>query len=57
MFHRTLKNFTFQKNSLLRYELGHANLDDTKIQPKTKRIQFEKGTKKEDFEGKVVKLS
>ena len=57
VFHRTVNNFTFQKNSLLRYELGYANLDDTKTQPKTKRIKFEKGTKKEDFEGKVVKLN
>ena len=48
---------TLQTNSLLGYQLGYANLTDTKIHKQGMRIKFEKGTKKEGNETKVVKLT
>ena len=57
LFYKTIKGFAFQKNSLLQYELGYANLGDTKIQPKSQRVIFAEKTKREDSERKELKVN
>ena len=57
VFYKIIKKFTFQSNSLLGYQMGYANLQDTKIQKQGKRINFEEGTKREANGTKVVKIN
>jgi hypothetical protein len=55
-FYETIRKFIFQENSLLSYELGYANLADSKITKTGKKLDFIKGTKQETIKKHVVKV-